>query len=70
MVIPLLEQSILQKIDPERSYGVSEIASITMIHPNTIRMNLKNGNLEGSKGAFTQRWWVKGNDLIEWLRKR
>ena len=58
------------EIDPEQRYSVSEIARITGLHPNTIRNNIKVGNLKGKRGIFSNRWRVEGSDLIEYLEKR
>lgn len=66
----MIEPAILKQIDPEKIYGVSGIARLTGIHPNTIRKDLNLGNLVGKKGAFNFWWKVKGTDLIEYLEKR
>lgn len=48
-----------------RTYSAQEIADATGRHPESIRRNLRNGDIEGHK--MGREWVVTPDSLREWL---
>lgn len=52
----------------DKLYTVEEVSKMLNIHPNTIRLWLKNGNLKGLKvGRY---WRVKDSQLQEFTKEK